>query len=48
MDQKKRSGCTGFAFVIPNLNVVIKKRTSDHFGKYTPELLAVLMVLEWI
>lgn len=44
---KEPSGHIGFAFVIPNLNIIIKKRTSDHFGKYTAELLAVLMVLQW-
>ncbi len=43
-----KSGLTGFAFTIPELKISIKERTSDHLTVFTVELLAILMVLQWV
>ncbi|XP_013870655.1 uncharacterized protein LOC106522257 [Austrofundulus limnaeus] len=42
------SGKTGFAYVIPELNIHMKQRTSDHLAVYTVEMLAILMALQWV
>lgn len=41
-------GRVGVAFVIPDIGVCIKKRTSDNIAVYTAELLAILLALNWV
>lgn len=42
------TGRTGAAVFIPQYEVAIKKRTTDHLSVYTVELLAILTALEWL
>ena len=42
------TGRTGAAVHIPQFNVSIIKRTSDHLAVFTVELLAILLALWWI
>ncbi len=42
------TGCAGAAIYIPMTESCIKKRVSDHFSAYTTELLAILLILQWI
>lgn len=41
------SGCTGAAVFIPQLKIIIKKRTSNNLSVYTVELVAIILGL-WV
>ncbi len=41
-------GLTGFVFTIPELKISNKESISDHLTVFTVELLASLMVLQWV
>ncbi len=43
-----KNGLTGFAFTIPELKISNKESISDHLTVFTVELLASLMVLQWV
>lgn len=45
---KTENNRVGAAFIIPELNVMLNKRVSDHLSVFTGELLAILLALEWV
>ncbi len=43
-----KSGNTWYSFIIPELEISIRERTSDNLTVFTVEMLAILKALQWV
>ena len=46
--QDPKTGKSGFAFVIPHLEIVKSRRLSEGVSVYTTELMAIIWALQWV